>query len=497
MLLAGWISYERSHPSNRTLALVATLAALAALGRVAFAPIPSVKPTLDIVLIAGFALGGAPGFAVGAVGALASNLFFGQGPWTPWQMGVWGLLGIWGAGLGALTGRRIGRVPLAAACGVAGYACGALLDVSSWVGFGGGESGSLSVFLARGVPFDVALAAGNVVFALAFGPALIRALTRFRARLDVTWHPAGAALGAALVALLLVPSAHAADPLAKPVAYLRAAQNADGGFGAATGDASSELYTAWAAMGLAAARSAPSSATVAYIRKGAPSLTAAADLERTILALRAADAPAGDLVARLLRKRARDGSFAHQVNVTAFAVFALRAAGRSARDRTVRAATAWIARQENRDGGFSFDTRGGASSTDDTAAAVQALAAGGRRTPRAVRYLLGQQDPDGGFPLTAGAGSNAQSTAWAIQGLLAAGRNPDRVRRRGSRTPPAYLRSLIAADGSVHYSRTSSQTPVVVTGRQASAAPGAAGPTGPERPGPRPPRRAVRRPPGR
>ena len=91
------------------LALVATLAALAALGRIAFAPLPNVKPTTDIVLFAGFALGGAPGFAVGAVGALASNLFFGQGPWTPWQMAGWGLVGLAGAGLRALHARAHAR----------------------------------------------------------------------------------------------------------------------------------------------------------------------------------------------------------------------------------------------------------------------------------------------------------------------------------------------------------------------------------------------------
>ena len=62
------------------LALVATLAALAALGRIAFAPIPNVKPTTDIVLLTGYALGGAPGFAVGAVAALASQPVLRAGP---------------------------------------------------------------------------------------------------------------------------------------------------------------------------------------------------------------------------------------------------------------------------------------------------------------------------------------------------------------------------------------------------------------------------------
>ena len=86
------------------LALVATLAALAALGRVAFAPLPNVKPTTDIVLLTGYALGGAPGFVVGAVAALASNVFFGQGPWTPWQMAGWGIAGLIGAGLARICG---------------------------------------------------------------------------------------------------------------------------------------------------------------------------------------------------------------------------------------------------------------------------------------------------------------------------------------------------------------------------------------------------------
>ena len=91
------------------LALVATLAALAALGRIAFAPIPNVKPTTDIVLLTGYALGGAPGFAVGAVAALASNVFFGQGPWTPWQMCAWGVVGVGGALLARAFGRELGR----------------------------------------------------------------------------------------------------------------------------------------------------------------------------------------------------------------------------------------------------------------------------------------------------------------------------------------------------------------------------------------------------
>src|SRR4029450_7013198 len=85
-LPAGIPWYERSRPPPRLVALVAALAALALAGRVLFTPIPNVQATTDVVLLSGYALGPLPGFVVGAVGALASNFFLGQGPWTPWQM---------------------------------------------------------------------------------------------------------------------------------------------------------------------------------------------------------------------------------------------------------------------------------------------------------------------------------------------------------------------------------------------------------------------------
>jgi energy-coupling factor transport system substrate-specific component len=192
-LAAGYAWFERAKPTARLVAMVATMAGLAALGRIAFAPIPNVKPTTDIVVLAGFVLGGAPGFAIGATGALASNVVFGQGPWTPWQMAAWGLCGLLGAALGAATGRRVGRVgrvPLALFCGAMGLFFGAIMDLSTFTTFSGERS--LDQYLAisgTSLPFNVAHAVGNVVFCLAFGPALVRALERFRARLHITWIP--------------------------------------------------------------------------------------------------------------------------------------------------------------------------------------------------------------------------------------------------------------------------------------------------------------------
>ena len=132
-LAVGFAWYERSRPSARVLALVAALAALAVVGRLAFAAFPNVKPTTDIVLLAGYALGGPAGFAVGAITPVASNVFLGHGPWTPWQMAAWGGVGIAGALLARTTrGRELGRWPLAGACALAGAAFGAVMDTYQW-----------------------------------------------------------------------------------------------------------------------------------------------------------------------------------------------------------------------------------------------------------------------------------------------------------------------------------------------------------------------------
>jgi prenyltransferase beta subunit len=478
-LAAGFSWYERAHPSAKVLALVATLAALAALGRLAFAPLPNVKPTTDIVLLSGYVLGGAPGFMVGAIAALASNFFFGQGPYTPWQMVGWGSVGLLGAALAATAGRDLGRWSLALACGAAGLGYGLFMDLHLWVMYTGHSIGELGVLTARSVPFNVAHVAGNVVFCLAFGPMLVRSLQRFRSRFEVTWRPAPAT-GAAAVALVAVvvagllaapPRAQAADRTTdRAVAYLKQAQQRDGGFADARGGRrSNPAVSGWAVMGIAAAGRDPGRAARRYLRREAGRVRDVGDMERTILALRAAGEPAGDLARRLERRRGRDGSFEGLVNRSAFAVLALRAAGRPVPRPTV----AWLERQQNRDGGWSVGGRGGPSGVDDTAAVVQALVAAGRRDGEAVRraaaWLAGRQGADGGFPLTPGDPSNAQSTAFVVQALKAAGRDVRRVRRDGSRDPVAYLRTLQNPDGSIRYSRTSRQTPAWVTAQAVPA----------------------------
>jgi hypothetical protein len=486
-LAAGFAWYERTRPDARIVALVGTLAAFAALGRIAFVALPNIKPTTDIVLVSGYALGGGPGFAVGALAGLTSNFFFGQGPWTPWQMAGWGVTGVIGAGVAVATARRIGRWSLAIVCTVVGFGYTALQDVGDWVTYSDHSLAQLGVYVGKGIGFDAVHAAGCLVFALALGPAMIHSLSRFARRLQVTWRPAARPKVITILILSLIfvgwgagspggPATGRADAQAAgtPSGYLLAAQNADGGFGASPGGASSQLYAGWAALGLAAAGDNPRDVArgghslIGYIAGGLGSATDPGSVERTILVLRAAGiSPASfggrDLVSALERDIRPNGSVANQVNLTAFAVLALRAAGTGPPAATL----GWLTRQQDADGGFNFAARGGQSDPDDTGAALEALSlsrgsAAARARSRAVGYLRRQQDADGGFASLPGAGSNAQSTAFAVQGLLAAGVDPSSVRRRGA-SPLDYLRSLIAADGHVRYSRGTDQTPVWVT----------------------------------
>lgn len=148
-------SFEASRPALRQLMPTVVLAAVAATGRVLFAAVPDVKPVSAVAIVAGACLGRRSGFAVGALAALASNAFFGQGPWTPWQMYAWGLVGYLGGALsdaGLLRTRR-------AACAL-GLASGPLygLVLNSWhvVGYVSPLTvpGALAAFAAA-LPLDV------------------------------------------------------------------------------------------------------------------------------------------------------------------------------------------------------------------------------------------------------------------------------------------------------------------------------------------------------
>lgn len=494
-LAAGFGWYERRRPPARVVGVVAVLAALAVVGRLAFVALPNVKPTTDIVLFAGYALGAAPGFAVGAVGAIASNVFLGHGPWTAWQMAAWGGVGVGGALLARAVGRReLGRWSLALACGLAGLAFGALMDVYQWTLAARQDLASYLAIAGSSLPYNVAHALGNVAFCLAIGPVFLRSLRRYRRRFEVRW-PApvavadagggrAAAGGAAafVVAVAVVaslaspPASHAASPAKRAVDYLLSAQNRDGGFGGAPRQSSSELVTGWTALGLAAAgrdlrrvRAPGGRRLLAYLRRGARRLDDVGELQRTILVLRAAGVSSRrNQLVRLRRAQRGDGSWEGNVAFTAFGVLALRAAGERPRSPRVRRAVRFLLRAQADGGGWGF-VPAAAPDVDDTGAALQALAAAGRRRAAAVRdavaYLRRVQGADGGWGQLEGRDSNAQSTSWAVQGLVAARAPLSSL----AASPIRYLRGLQRRDGHFSYSRSSDQTPVWVTAQALAA----------------------------
>lgn len=93
LMLPFFLSFERRRPQPRELVTIAVMAALAAVSRIAFVLIPYFSPILGVIMIGGIAFGSHAGFLIGALSAFASNFYFSQGPWTPWQMFAYGIGG--------------------------------------------------------------------------------------------------------------------------------------------------------------------------------------------------------------------------------------------------------------------------------------------------------------------------------------------------------------------------------------------------------------------
>ena len=98
IMIPFFLAFETRRPQARELVTLAVMCALAVASRVVML-IPNFKPMTAIVMITGIALGAQSGFVCGAVGAFASNFFFSQGPWTPWQMMAYGFAGFLAGGL--------------------------------------------------------------------------------------------------------------------------------------------------------------------------------------------------------------------------------------------------------------------------------------------------------------------------------------------------------------------------------------------------------------
>jgi energy-coupling factor transport system substrate-specific component len=185
--------FEEKKSEAKEIGIVATLAALSVAGRCLFAAIPNVKPSTFIIIITGYVFGPLPGFMVGATTALVSNIFFGQGPWTIWQMLAWGMAG---SVAGLLGPKKLleGRWTLALYCAAWGILFGWFMNMYFVLGFVHPAGWSAFVTAcAASLWFDALHAAGNFIFAFLLGPALITMLRRYESRFYFETAPETAA----------------------------------------------------------------------------------------------------------------------------------------------------------------------------------------------------------------------------------------------------------------------------------------------------------------
>lgn len=174
-----FISFEKKRPGAKEIALVAVLCALGVAGRSVFFMLPQFKPVAALVILCAAAYGPETGFLVGAGTMLASNLFFGQGPWTPWQMCAMGLVGFC---TGVLFRRKGCRLTLCAWGGAAVFALyGLMANLSSALMYQPELTWQTFLpYVASGVPFDLIHAGGTVLFIWLLAEPILEKLHRVK-----------------------------------------------------------------------------------------------------------------------------------------------------------------------------------------------------------------------------------------------------------------------------------------------------------------------------
>ena len=181
VLALFFAGYEASRPGLRQIMPTLVLAALAAAGRILFGPIPDFKPVSAIAIIAGATLGRRNGFMVGALAALTSNFFFGQGMWTPWQMFAMGLLGFFA---GIIFSKKRNTLALCIYSFLSVIVIyGGIMNISSVLTYTTDINlQTITAYIVSGIPFDLIHAVSTVIFVLITGDALLKKCCRLRVK---------------------------------------------------------------------------------------------------------------------------------------------------------------------------------------------------------------------------------------------------------------------------------------------------------------------------
>lgn len=175
------LSFEGGRPDVKKLLLLAVMTALSVAGRLLFAPIPGFKPVTAIVVITAMYFGGEAGFVTGALSALISNFYFSQGPWTPFQMLVWGMIGLVAGVMGKAF--RTHRALLLLYGAVSGVVFSLLMDVWTVLWAEGTLNASRYIaVITASAPYTLEYAVSNVVFLLVLAGPLGRILGRIKTK---------------------------------------------------------------------------------------------------------------------------------------------------------------------------------------------------------------------------------------------------------------------------------------------------------------------------
>lgn len=181
--------FEESEISSKEVALIGILGAIIAASRIPFVALPNIQPCTFLIICTGLIFGSLAGAMAGVTTAAVSNFFFGHGPWTPWMMVAWGMVGI----ISALVGKRLKdevTVTHVIFLGVIlGLAYNLLMDFSSWLTFYRAVPDLFIPTMVAGIPYGILHVVGNVIFAAVLGRPVLTLFKRFRRRTHVSYRP--------------------------------------------------------------------------------------------------------------------------------------------------------------------------------------------------------------------------------------------------------------------------------------------------------------------
>lgn len=183
-MMPFFLVFEGRRPQARELVVIAVLCAISVAGRAAFFMLPEFKPVMAMTIISGVALGGESGFLVGALSMLVSNIFFSQGPWTPWQMFSMGLIGFLAGVLfrkGLLRRTRGSLCIFGVFCAIIIY--GGIMNPASvlmWTNASTLTWETLLTYYVTGFPVDCIHAAATIFFLWIAAESMLEKLDRIK-----------------------------------------------------------------------------------------------------------------------------------------------------------------------------------------------------------------------------------------------------------------------------------------------------------------------------